>query len=88
MINLISFNKSINFIYLYLHVLGSSPQGTRTRHVTPPLSVSGRPSSASVRSREGMPPSPAENQARMIQYLVDELKALLGGTGKWRTFTP
>ncbi|KAL9958352.1 hypothetical protein ACROYT_G035357 [Oculina patagonica] len=56
-------------------------EATRTRHMSPPSSLPARTSSASARSRDGLQPSSAENQARMIQYLVDELRALLGGTG-------
>ena len=62
-----------------------SSEGLRTSHVTPPSSISGKPSPVSVRSRDRMQPSSGENQARMIQYLVDELRALLGSTGQWRT---
>ena len=58
-------------------------EGTRTKHVSSPLSPSARPSSAPARSRDLLHPSSAENQARMIQYLVDELRALLGSTGQW-----
>lgn len=57
-------------------------EGTRTRHMNSPLSPSGRPSSAPARSRDLLRPSSAANQARMIQYLVDELRALLGSTGQ------
>ena len=55
--------------------------GLRTKQVTPPSSVSGGTSSASARSKDEVPPSSAENHSRMIQYLVDELRALLGNTG-------
>lgn len=58
-------------------------EATRTRHMSPPTALPARAKSASARSREGLQPSSAENQARMIQYLVDELRALLGGTGQW-----
>ena len=51
-------------------------EDSTTRHLTPPLSESGKPSPG-----ERMQSSSAENQARMIQYLVDELRALLGSTG-------
>ena len=51
-------------------------EDSTTRHVTPPLSVSGKRSPG-----ERMHSSSAENQTRMIQYLVDELRALLGSTG-------
>lgn len=71
-----------------LENLSSSPnaglsEGTRTRHLSSPSSPSGRPSSAPARSRDLLHPSSAANQARMIQYLVDELRALLGITGQW-----
>ena len=71
-----------------LEHLSNSPnegpsESARTRHMSSPLSPSGRPSSAPARSRDLMHPSSAANQARMIQYLVDELKALLGSTGQW-----
>ena len=56
-------------------------EGTRTRHMNSPLSPSGRPNSAPARSKDLLHPSSAANQARMIQYLVDELRALLGSTG-------
>ena len=59
-----------------------SSEGTRTRHLSSPPSPSGRPSSAPARSRDLLQPSSAANQARMIQYLVDELRALLGSTGE------
>lgn len=70
-----------------LEHLSNSPnagpsEGTRTRHMSSPLSPSGRPSSAPARSRDLLRPSSAANQARMIQYLVDELRALLGSTGQ------
>ena len=69
------------------HVSNSSDEGlsgaTRTRSTSPPSSLTARSSSASTRSREGLQPSSGDNQARMIQYLVDELRALLGGTGQW-----
>lgn len=58
-------------------------EGTRTRHLSSPSSPSGRPSSSPARSRDLLHPSSAANQARMIQYLVDELRALLGSTGQW-----
>ena len=51
-------------------------EDSTTRHLTPPLSESGKPSPG-----ERMQSSSDENQARMIQYLVDELRALLGSTG-------
>ena len=51
-------------------------EDSTTRHLTPPLSESGKPSPG-----ERMHSSSAENQARMIQYLVDELRAVLGSTG-------
>jgi len=57
-------------------------EGTRTRHLNSPSTSPGRPSSAPARSRDLLHPSSAANQARMIQYLVDELRALLGSTGK------
>ena len=57
-------------------------EGTRTRLMSSPLSPSSRPNSAPARSRDLLHPSSAANQARMIQYLVDELRALLGSTGQ------
>lgn len=61
-------------------------EGSRTRHTISPSSISARSSYASARSKDEMPPSSAENQTRMIQYLVDELRALLGSTGLSREF--
>ena len=55
--------------------------GTGTRQMTPPTSSLGRPSSSSARTSDRIAPSSAENHSRMIQYLVDELRALLGSTG-------
>ena len=57
-------------------------KGTRAKHMSPLSSHPARPGSAAARSRDELEPSSAENQARMIQYLVDELRALLGGTGQ------
>ena len=57
-------------------------ENTRTRHTSSPSSPSARPSSAPARSSDLLHPSSAANQARMIQYLVDELRALLGSTGQ------
>lgn len=51
-------------------------EDSTTRHLTPPMPVSGKHSPG-----ERMRSSSAENQTRMIQYLVDELRALLGSTG-------
>ena len=63
-----------------------SSQNTRTRHMSSPSPPSARPSSAPARSSDLLHPSSAANQARMIQYLVDELRALLGSTGQWTAY--
>lgn len=55
-------------------------EGKGTRQMASPSSL-GSARTNSRRSRDGIPLSSAENQARMIQYLVDELRALLGSTG-------
>lgn len=56
-------------------------EGKRTRQMTTPSSVSAQASSR--REKDGIEMSSAENQARMIQYLIDELRALLGNTGQF-----
>lgn len=56
-------------------------EGSETRQTTPPTSSHTRLSSSSARTSDGMTPSSADNHSRMIQYLVDELRALLGSTG-------
>ena len=61
---------------------GSLSDGGQSRHgqVTPPTL---RPSVTHryVRTKDEILPSSADNHCRMIQYLVDELRALIGGTG-------
>ena len=60
-------------------------QGTRSGlsvFTTPPSLLRARPSSAPVGFRDRVSPTAAENQVRMVQYLIDELRALLGNTGQ------
>lgn len=61
---------------------GSLSDGGQSRHgqVTPPTL---RPSVPHryVKTKDEILPSSADNHCRMIQYLVDELRALIGGTG-------
>lgn len=54
-------------------------EGKATRQIATPSSPSARASSR--RAKDGIEISSAENQARMIEYLIDELRALLGNTG-------
>lgn len=56
-------------------------EGKRTRQMATPSSVSVQASSR--REKDGIEMSSAENQARVIQYLIDELRALLGNTGQF-----
>lgn len=56
------------------------PEGSRTNQVTPSTPSPGRLSSGYSRPRDGI--SSSQNHGRMIQYLVDELRALLGNTGQ------
>lgn len=56
-------------------------EGKRTKQMATPSSVSAQASSR--REKDGIEMCSAENQARMIQYLIDELRALLGNTGQF-----
>ncbi|XP_068688625.1 coiled-coil domain-containing protein 14-like isoform X2 [Montipora foliosa] len=73
------FQENLSGVHVRVSSSDADPIHEQVTPSTP--SPPSRHSSNSVRSRDTMAPSSADNHFRMIQYLVDELRALIGNTG-------